>query len=249
MSAISTADAPVRVRDDLVASHRRAWERLARPGTWWSGSERVAMAAEVRNASRCPFCRERKAAMAVVSPHAVGGQHASLGALSDAAVEVIHQVTADPARVSKAWFEKCQAGGLSDAHYVEMIGVIVTVVSIDSFCRGIGVPARPLPAPEPGEPTRRRPSAARPEKAWVPMIPASDARGEEADLWARGRTGNVIRALSLVPDEVRGLKDLSATHYLSVDEMMDLRRGKGTLNRPQVELIAGRVSALNECFY
>ena len=171
MSAISTADAPVRVRDDLVASQRRAWERLARPGTWWSGSERVAIAAEVRNAARCPFCRERKAAL---SPHTVSGQHASLGALSDAAVEVIHQVTADPARVSKVWFEKCQAGGLSDAHYVEMIGVIVTVVSIDSFCRGIGVDGPPLPAPEPGEPTRRRPSSARSERAWVPMIPASD---------------------------------------------------------------------------
>ena len=83
----------------------------------------------------------------------------------------------------------------------------------------------------------------------MPMIPASGARGDEADLWTRGRTGNVIRALSLVPDEVRGLKDLSATHYLTMDEMMDLRRGKGSLDRPQIELIAGRVSALNECFY
>ncbi len=246
MTSISYADSAVPVRDDLVASHRRAWERLARPGAWWSGSERVAIADEVRNAARCPFCRDRKAAL---SPHAVSGQHASLGALSDAAVEVIHQVTADPARVSRAWFEKCQAGGISDAHYVEMIGVIVTVVSIDSFCRGIGVSPRPLPETESGEPTRRRPSTARPEGAWVPMIPASGARGDEADLWRRGRTGNVIRALSLVPDEVRGLKDLSATHYLTMDEMMDLRRGKGSLDRPQIELIAGRVSALNECFY
>jgi hypothetical protein len=28
----------------------------------------------------------------------------------------------------------------------------------------------------------------------------------------------------LVPDEVRGLKELSATHYMSATEMMDLRR-------------------------
>jgi AhpD family alkylhydroperoxidase len=31
--------------------------------------------------------------------------------------------------------------------------------------------------------------------------------------------------------------------------MMDLTRGTAGLDRLQVELLAGRVSALNECFY
>jgi hypothetical protein len=80
------------------------------------------------------------------------------------------------------------------------------------------------------------------------MIPAREATGAEADLWSRGRTGNVIRALSLVPDEVRGLKDLSAAHYMTPEEMIDLGAGR-TLDRAQIELVAGRVSALRECFY
>jgi hypothetical protein len=47
---------------------------------------------------------------------------------------------------------------------------------------------------------------------------------------------------------VRTLKDLSAAHYLSPEKMVDLTAGR-SLDRSQMELIAGRVSALNECFY
>ena len=126
--------------------------------------------------------------------------------------------------------------------------MLVTVISIDAFCRGIGVPLHPLPEPRAGEPARLRPAAARDEGAWVPMLPPDAATGDLADLWRRGRSANVIRALSLVPDEVRGLRELSSAHYLGFEEMMDLRAGKA-LDRLQIELVAGRVSALRECFY
>ncbi len=58
----------------------------------------------------------------------------------------------------------------------------------------------------------------------------------------------MIRALSLVPDAVRQLQDLSAAHYLRPAEMIDLTRGR-SIDRAQMELVAGRVSALSECFY
>jgi hypothetical protein len=59
----------------------------------------------------------------------------------------------------------------------------------------------------------------------------------------------VIRAMSLVPDEVRTLADLSAAHYLPNHRVRDPAAQQGSLSRPQIELIAGRVSALNQCFY
>jgi hypothetical protein len=127
--------------------------------------------------------------------------------------------------------------------------VVSTVVSIDAFCRAIGAPPHPLPTPRPGEPKRYRPKAARKGPAWVAMLPEGRPAGEEADLWNRSRAGNVIRALSLVPDEVRGLLDLSRAHYLAPEAMLDLRRGTATLDRRQVELLAGRVSWLRQCFY
>jgi hypothetical protein len=246
MSEISYANAPVPVREDLPAAHRRAWERLARPGTWWTGAERVAIAAEARRAWDCSLCRRRKAAL---SPYTADGRHDGGEDLPDAVVDAVHRIVTDPGRLAKGWFDKLIAAGVSDAHYVELVGVIGTVVSIDAFCRGLGVPLHSLPEPEPGEPSRNRPASACSEGAWVPTIPSGRARDAEADLYAGvPRAPNVIRALSLVPDAVRQLRELSAAHYLTPREMMDLERGR-SIDRRQMELIAGRVSALRECFY
>jgi hypothetical protein len=242
---VSYAESPLPMRQDLVDAHQRAWQRLARAGTWWTGAERVAIAAEVRNAARCRACSERKSAL---SPAAVTTPHAAVSGLRPAALDAVHRITRDPARLTKSWYEKTLASGLSDAEYVELVGVVVTVVSIDSFCRGLGVPPHPLPEPVPGEPTRYRPATAVLEGAWTATIPAAAVGGAEADLWSPGRTGNVIRALSLVPDEVRELSQLGAAHYLPFNRMMDLRAARA-IDRMQIELLAARVSALRECFY
>jgi hypothetical protein len=246
MHDISYAAALVPVRDDFAAAHTRFWKRLASPGAWWTGVEHGAIAAEVRHARHCVLCQARKAAL---TPAAVVGQHDHLGALSDVAVEVIHRVVTDPGRLSRQWFQETMNAGLSAEQYVELLGTLVALVSIDSFCRGIGVPLHPLPVPQPGVPSYYRPPGAVQEDAWVPMIPVERAIGAEADLYGGQAVGNVIRAMSLVPDEVRTLCDLSAAHYLPMGQVRDPSATAGTLNRMQMELIAGRVSALRQCFY
>ena len=174
--------------------------------------------------------------------------HDSVSALSTATRDAVHRIASDPARLTKSWYQKTREAGLRDGEYVELIGVVVTVVSIDSFCRGLGVPPHPLPEPVPGEPSRYRPATAVLEGAWVPTIPAAAVGGAEADLWSPRRTGNVIRALSLVPDEVRQLAELGAAHYLPFTQMMDLHAARA-IDRMQIEFLAARVSALRECFY
>jgi len=247
MTDISYATTPVPVREDLPAAHRRAWQRLAQAGNWWTGAERVAIAAEVRHAWQCLLCKARKSAL---SPYTIVGTHESVSKLPEAAIDVIHRIVTDPGRLTQSWFQKTMASGeITDAQYVEIIDVVVTVVSIDSFCRGIGAPLHPLPEPAAGEPSRYRPATAKLEEAWVPMIPVGGAVGAEADLWnMAGRVGNVIRALSVVPDAVRQLMDLSTAHYVPRDRLMDFTWGR-SLSRAQMELIAGRVSALRGCFY
>lgn len=246
MANISYATAPVPVREDLLAAHRRAWQRLAQAGNWWTGAERVATATEVRNAWQCSLCKARKAAL---SPYTIAGTHQSVSKLPETAIDVIHRVVTDSGRLTQSWFQKTMAAGeLTDAQYVEIIAVVVTMVSIDSFCRGIGVPLHPLPEPEPGEPSRYRPATAQQEAAWVPMISVEGATGAEAGLWGTGWASNVLRALSLVPDAVRQLIDLSNAHYVPRDRVMDFTWGR-SLSRAQMELIAGRVSALRGCFY
>lgn len=246
MTEISYANAPVPVREDLTAAHRRAWRRLAQAGNWWIGADRVAIAAEVRHARQCTLCAIRKTAL---SPYTIAGTHDRVSALPATAIDVIHRVTTDPRRLTKAWFESIMATKeITDAQYVEILGDVVAVVCIDSFCWGLGVPVHPLPYPQAGEPSHYRLTSARPEAAWVPMIPADGATGEEVDLWHFGRTANVFRALSLVPDAVRQLVELNTAHYVAMDNFMDLTWGR-SLSRAQMELIAGRVSALRECFY
>ena len=245
-ASIDYAGAGLPVRPDLPEAHRRAWAHIARPGSFLDGAQRVAVAEEVRSAWACALCDEREEAR---SPEHVHGEHDTATDLSDAAVEMIHRVTTDPGRLSRRWFDALRAGGLEDGEYVEILGVLVTVVSIDQFCRGLGLPLHPLPDPEPGAPSRRRPPGLEDAGAWVPLLDPGRVDPAERDLFPAGRTGNVIRALSLVPDEVRNLVQLSQAHYLRMEDMIDLARGRGALDRAQVELIAGRVSALRECFY
>jgi len=60
----------------------------------------------------------------------------------------------------------------------------------------------------------------------------------------------VIAAMSLVPDSVRMLKILSGVHYLDIPDVANPGANGGrSITRPQIELIAGRVSSLSDCFY
>ncbi len=81
------------------------------------------------------------------------------------------------------------------------------------------------------------------------MVPVDNSGTPEADLWAPGKAGNVIRAMSLVPDEVRTLNELGAVHYLPNAWVRDPSASQGALTRPQMELVAGKVTALNDCYY
>ena len=81
------------------------------------------------------------------------------------------------------------------------------------------------------------------------MIAPGDAAGPEADLYGGADfVPNIVRALSAVPDEVRVLRQLSQTHYLPLGGLRD-PSARRSLDRMQIELVAARVSALNECFY
>jgi hypothetical protein len=232
------------IPDAMRAAHRGAWERLASPGAWWTGAEKVAIAAEARAARTCALCSERKAAL---SPNAVAGEHAASALLPAAAVEAAHRIASDPGRLSRGWYEKTLASGLSDAHYVELLGVVVVVANLDALHRGLGVAPEPLPEPRAGEPSRARPPAVQGEP-WVPWLQLDTP--EARDLYeGRPRVPNVARALSLVPDAVRQLNELSVVHYLPIDDVMNPKARMPHLSRAQMELVAGRVSARNECFY
>lgn len=237
------AAAGVPVRDDLRAAHATVLEYFRRPGSWFSGAQRIAIAEESRLARRCPLCRERKAAL---SPEHAEGAHATQGMLPSALVDVVHRVRSDPGRLSRRVFETALAAGVPAGEYVEAVGIVSFCAGLDSQCRALGIPEFPLPSPLPGAPTRYVPEGLKEGIAWVPLLAPEDASGPEADLYAGASfVPNIIRALSLVPDHVRLLRHWSDAHYVTLTDLSARR----ALDRTQIELVAARVSARNECFY
>lgn len=247
MAPFDYSNSPYPVRADMGVAYRAYWASLARPGSWFTGDERVAIAAEVRNALACPFCAERKQAL---SPYAMAGEHLCGDELDARVVDAVHRVVTDQSRITAAWVADNAANGLSEERYAELVGIVVTVFSIDEFNRALGLPPEPLPEPEAGEPDHYRPSQLERDTGFLAMLTPEGATGKDADLWPTGSKANVLRALSLVPDAVRDWKRVSDVQYLPIWKVMKVDADtERTINRMQVELIAGRVSSFNECFY
>ena len=237
------------IRKDLSEAVERAWDRLARPGTWWTGVERVAIAEEARHAAGCAYCVRCKEAL---SPFGEEGEHDSLGALPSAAVDVVHRLMSDQGRLTPTWFEGVLKAGLDETRYVELVGVVAHVVAVDKLHWGLGLKPPQLRAPGPGEPTRVAPAAARKRFSWVRTVPPKEAEGRLAEAWFPGGADRYIprvhQAMSLVPDEVISFRDLAEALYLPAERLMDHSLGRA-ISRTQMELVAARTSALCECFY
>jgi hypothetical protein len=239
------------VRDGIVTAQDEVLESFAKSGTWWTGEERVAIATESRASRDCSLCAERKAAL---SPFSVDGIHDGPGTLAADIVDVIHRIVTDPGRLARSWYEGVIANtSLDEEHYIELVSVTVLANALDVFGRAIGTGALPLPKPIAGSPSRQRPVSARLDGAWVPQIPAGEEGGEDYANLYEGRefVPQIGRALSLVPAEVMMLNTLSQAHYMSIENVGNpgYVEPDRAIDRLQMELVASRVSAINECFY
>ena len=241
------------MRDDLATTQAQAWQRLASAGAWWTGAQRIAIAAEARHTLDCAFCAARVAAL---SPLAVGGAHTRLDSpLTDAAIEAIHRIRTDPGRLGETWFLRLREAGLAEEAYVELVSVVAVVTAVDTFRRAAGLQPWALPPPRDGAPTRHRPRGARPGLAWVATLAPEDVTPDDPDLYRdrpgpRARYGaNIHRALSLVPDSMIHWWDMLEAMYQSSSQMRDFARDYRAVTHAQIELLAARVAALNRCEY
>ena len=83
------------------------------------------------------------------------------------------------------------------------------------------------------------------------MLYPENLTARESDIFfGSEKTANVIRALSLVPEAVRKLNSLSRAQYVHMPDVRNMEtNGELSLSRPQIELLAARTSAINDCFY
>jgi hypothetical protein len=231
----------------MIEAQSRALSRLASPGTWFTGAERMMIAKEVRNSKNCSFCKQQKEA---ISPNAVSGEHNNLTDLSGTIVEIIHRITTDSSRLTESWLGGILAQGVSDAEYIEILGIVTTTISLDTFAYCIGCDPLTFPSPVDGEPSRLRPASATSDMAWIATVDISKATSEERAIYAEGKN-NVRRALSLVTAEASGFFDLVDHMYLNGSQIADFKNevSDRAISRAQIELLSSRVSALNQCYY
>ena len=245
MTDIDYSDSAYTVRDDILAEHNRSWTHLSGAGTWLTGEERVKVMAETRQARECPTCAKVKEAL---SPFAVTDAHVAATDLPENWVNMIHMIVADPGRLTHGWYTRTLESGIPDTHFVEIVSIIAHTTAIDTFAKGIGVPVRGLPSPRDGEPSQYRPAEAKQNRAWAPNVIWEDAGPNEADYFV-GRGSSIRESITLVPDEARSFFSLATAQYLSGPQMRDFENEFRAITHLQIELLAARVSALNQCTY
>lgn len=204
-----------------------AWAALPRAGGWWTGAERVAIAAAARAAAPRPLwdrapdlgSLSRDRGDADLSPFVAG---------------LVERIAVEPSSLGRDEVRSI-ADELGDAAYAELASVVCQVVAVDHLAAALGESMRPLPPAEPGEPSRTRPEG------------LADVGGH-IDMTADHVGPNVARSLSLAGDDHVRWRNLVFAMYSGV-EFLEMVWADRALSRPQVELLAARTSALNECFY
>lgn len=196
--------------------------QLHRPGTWWDAAQLGAVARRARDG----FGQRHQPPWMRELPAEVEG-------LPAAAVAVIDKISIDPGSVTREW-ARAQIAELGDAPYVELVGVCAVAVMVHMYAESSGESVEPLGPPIAGEPSRERPEGMADIGAHVPMLDPFPAP-------------NVARALSLVPSANQAFYLLVMPMYSAAgfNELV----WDTPLSRPQVELVAARVAAMNECFY
>ena len=226
MTDALSALAALPAHDDIRAAHDATLRRFAQPGSWWSAADRLAIVREVRTAPSCELCRLRTEAL---SPAAVQGEHDSAGVLPPVAVEAIHGIRNDSGRLTRRWFDDLIDMGLQPQAYVELVSVVASAVIVDTFAQGIGGVLPDLPEAEPGVPSFDASADVVDDGAYLPI--------------ARQGRANILRSLGLVPSARQLFFDTFSPSYF-------MQAGSPfAIDRRQVELVASRVSAVNQCFY
>jgi len=233
-------DSTYPVQKDIEDIHADQFDQLKTPGTWGTSEQRLTIINEARQSAYHAGTLEKPTNPGIV-PNVE---------LSEVARRVVKRLAIAPKDMDQKFYNQAIEDGLTDSQYVEIVGLVARFTCFDIFARGIDIPLRPLPSPTSGPPSQKRPKEAVIEKAWVPTIPNFPEGGEISKVLFGPWQPYIMRGLSLVPDEFTAHFDLEEVQYMPSAHFLefDYQHHEG-LTRPQVEIVAARVSALNECFY
>lgn len=209
------------VRDDLVAAHSASLAHVAAPGARLTGTRRVQIAEVARDAYL-----------------AVEPSPPWVRPFGDPVLDVAYRLARHAGTITEQWYEQTITDGLHPLEFVEIVSVVIATVAPIAFARAAGLPLPAVPPAIDGEPTGREAVELAPAKLnWVPVAAPAD------------QVASVVQAFSALPDEWDNLWRLAGAQYMSDRQMDDPLWNRGTLSRPQMELVAGRLSLIRECFF
>mgnify|MGYP006272833343 FL=1 len=209
------------VRPDLQMAHRRSFDHVVCAGSRLTGAQRRQIAEVARDAY---LSAEPTAPW--VRP------------FGDPLLDGAYRLARHAGTLTQQWYEQLVTDGTHPLDWVEVVGVVVATVPPVAFARAVGLPIPDLPPAVPGRPTGLEAGELAPATLnWVPVAAPAD------------RVASVVQALSALPAEWNNLWQLAAAQYMSDRQMEDPLWNRGTLSRPQMELVAGRLSLIRECFF
>jgi hypothetical protein len=151
--------------------------------------------------------------------------------------DAAHRIAAHAGTLTEDWY-RTVAATIGPLPYVELVGVVCVVAAVTRFRRAAGLDAWPLPPIVDWGPTGARPAEVVDATLnWVPVAAPAD------------EVAAVVQAFTAVPGTHRIVWSLADAQYIPDLQMIDPCWTRGTLTRPQMELVAMRVSQLRQCFF
>ncbi|MEM7286024.1 MAG: hypothetical protein AAF480_06705 [Actinomycetota bacterium] len=214
------------VDGEIIDACRISWDNLGKPGGWWSGADRLAIARQIRRSAPRPLW-DRAPELVDVGDEPDGDLSAFVRALTE-------RVTTQPSSIDHETYLHV-VDRIGEDAYAELAAIASQVVPIDHLHDALGLEREPFPEAEVGEPTGERPVDLVEDVAFLPTLPA-DGLPHVAVSLSLAQADNARRMLLVrAMYSGRSFGDMVWTHR--------------ALSRPQIELVAARTSALNECFY
>ncbi|HQY86336.1 MAG: hypothetical protein IPP16_17465 [Acidimicrobiaceae bacterium] len=209
------------IRADLAEAHRQSLQHVASPGARLDAERRLQIAAA---ATQGYLAAEPPPPW--VRPFA------------DPALDVAFRLARYAGTITQEWYEQVITEGMHPLEWVEIVGIVVATVPPLAFARAAGRALPEFPPSVAGQPHGREAAELAPATLnWVPVAAPADT------------TASVVQALSALPGEWDNMWRLAAAQYMSDAQMVDPLWNRGTLSRPQMELAAGRISRVRECFF
>ncbi len=148
--------------------------------------------------------------------------------------ETVERIAAQAWTSRSEHVENWVAARRSAASFVEVVSVVSALCAIDSFTIALDGTLIALPPARAGSPTGVVDQRSEFVNCWVPTV----------------GPGSATMALSALPDEMAINRHMQHGWYLSDHAIFDFPTSPaGALSRQQIELLAARTSAVNDCFY